>query len=220
MTKPQEALVSDDGQLYLLKKPLHKQGLFWSTLVFGCAALLFLLTTISLSSEKDKITAALERYDMYYDADDEDIYNYAVEWEYDLTPVRDRLSETTLTVVEQLMDEPNQVPLTALEPALADIKTNAKDYALELDGFFGELIATEELSDEEVTDLEESLESYKGYVNMSVNAILETYQLKEEQGRDLTQEEIDSVQLALTSLLYDVSDDWEESLDLSADRSV
>lgn len=220
MSQPQKIIMTDDGHLYLLKRPLYKQGLFWSTLLLAGLSLFLLFASLRTIEENQAIHTALERYDMYYDADDEDIYNYAVEWEYDLTPVRDRLSATTLTVVEQLMTEPDTVPVTALAPALADIKSNAKDYALELDALLGELIATEDLSDEEVIDLEESLETYKGYVNMSVDAILETYQDKEEQDRDLTKEEIDSVQSVIASLLYDISDDWEENLDLSSNRSV
>ena len=56
----QQEIVSEDNLVYRLKRPLHKQGLFWAALVSGIIifllallSILLVITTIGLMEEND-----------------------------------------------------------------------------------------------------------------------------------------------------------------------
>jgi len=58
----QQEIVSEDNHVYRLKRPLHKQGLFWAALVSGIIifllvllSILLVITTIGLMEENDHL---------------------------------------------------------------------------------------------------------------------------------------------------------------------
>ncbi len=58
----QQEIVSEDNLVYRLKRPLHKQGLFWAALVSGIIifllallSILLVITTIGLMEENDHL---------------------------------------------------------------------------------------------------------------------------------------------------------------------
>ena len=58
----QQEIVSEDNRVYRLKRPLHKQGLFWAALVSGIIifllallSILLVITTIGLMEENDHL---------------------------------------------------------------------------------------------------------------------------------------------------------------------
>lgn len=60
--QPKQEIISEDGFIYRLKRPLHKQALFWTTLIAGIIiffltliSVLLLLTTIGLVTENDHL---------------------------------------------------------------------------------------------------------------------------------------------------------------------
>ena len=55
-------------------KKFIKMPLFWSTVVLGLLTIIFAFATFSLADRVDAINAALDKYGMYYDEKDDDIY--------------------------------------------------------------------------------------------------------------------------------------------------
>lgn len=222
MEKPQKIIVTEEGHLYQLKRPLYKQGLFWLSLILGGLALIFFLATWGIEDENQAIHSALERAGMYYDDEEDELYYYWDEnQEFDLTPVLDRLSSTSLKVAEQLLEEPDKVDPLALEPALQEIKREAKFYSYQLEAFYHHLLLVdEELTEDDAIFLEESIESYRGFINLATDAVFTAFATKEEEKRAFTQEEIEMIQDSLYGLLYDETQDWLEQENLEATGSL
>ena len=80
---PPHEMIDADGNLYQIKKPLHKQPLFWTNVIsFGLALILSLVTVVlllinfSLSEDGLKISGRMDRSNRAYDYKNEHPNHY------------------------------------------------------------------------------------------------------------------------------------------------
>lgn len=220
MEKPQKIIVTEEGHFYLLKRPLYKQGLFWSTLIASLIALFFLFQTLGLSFEHTNMSLALQRYGMYYDSDDQDLYYYEefIE-EADLAPVLERLSGDSLLVVDRMLQDPEEVKLQELEPAMKEIKQEAKNYAKDLETFLINMIEDGSFSEDDWIDFEDNFKTYRGLVNISADSITELYRTRDEEKRSFSEEERQLIEESL-DILLNFNEALYETVEITPEASI
>lgn len=190
MRVTKQAIISETGDLYLLKRPLYKQPLFWTSLIFGVAACFFFLATMAFMDENNAIHRALSHYGMYYDHETLDIY-YDEEPSVlaEILPIFDRLSPAAQALSDKAFEDPDKLSLTDMENLMAEVKPAAKDYVTELEIHLDESSANGVLLPEEEASLRESIETYRGWINLAVEDVMTAYQTKETEKRSFSDEE-------------------------------
>lgn len=197
-----KAIISETGDLYLLKKPLYKQALFWTSLVFGAAACFFFMATMAFLDENNAIHRALAYYGMYYDHETLDIYSEEeLEVLQDILPIFDRLSPAAQALSDKAFEDPNKLSLADIENLMAEVKPAAKDYVTELEGHVDESSANGDLLPDEEISLRESIETYRGWINLAVEDVVTAYQTKETEKRSFSEEEKTTLLETLLALI-------------------
>lgn len=179
-----QLVLSEAGEVYQRKRPLSQQALFWTSLVLGGFALILFGLMTTYWNQKQAMESALRRQGLYYDSFTQDIYQDEVQeegsdWSIDLPTVRERLTEANLNLVEQMELTPEQLTLSAIEPALLDLEGAVSAYLADLSIYLEDLYDLGELFDEDYAYYTEQLAAYEEAVSDHMKTIRDLYQAKE-----------------------------------------
>lgn len=200
-----DMVVSSEGDIYLRKRPLSKQGLFWVSVGLGVLSLGLFLMANTYWSQKQDIEAALRRQDMYYDGFTKEIYQEELEdgaffsGSEEIPYVRERLNEESLTILEQMEQTPDSVTFEQVDQALIDVESALEAYLTDLLTNLEDLYFWDEVTDDDYSHYQEQITNYQGNFNSYLTAIRSLYAGKA--NKPLTEQEKAQLADHLSNLL-------------------
>lgn len=183
----------------MTKKPVYKQPLFWTTIVFGFLSFFLMIMVFVIDSHYVELTNALAKHNVYYSAKDKDIY-------YNVTYSEQNTSSSTTTSTSK-SEEKFNVDVSdkhAWMKAFSAIRSGKSvswsdmiivetQYSLELDKM---LDMTDNPTEQQKMSVKNSKEIMKKTVDVYRNA--------EHDNRNLSKEEKDKVLLNISEMLRTV----------------
>lgn len=185
----------------MTKKPVYKQPLFWTTIVFGIIILFLMILVHVIDSENVNINNALAKHNVYYSAKDKDIY-------YNVTNSEQNTSSSTTTSPSTSKSEEKfnvdvsdkhawMKTFSAIRSGKSvlwsDMIIVETQYSLELDKM---LEMTDNPTEQQRMSVKNSKEIMKKTVDVYRNA--------EHDNRNLSKEEKDKVLLNISEMLRTV----------------
>lgn len=180
LTADQEILISETGVAYLRKRPLSHQPLFWVSIALGVVSLILFSLMNTYWSEKQDIEAALRREGLYYDSFYQEIYaDDAAEWVEETPYVRERLTDETLAIIDQMELAPETLTLSEVEQPLLELETAVRAYLDDLSLELEDAYNLGEVSDDEYETYTADLVAYEEDLGDVLETIRELYENKE-----------------------------------------